>query len=105
MFHWGLEGSGSILYRISRNGNDYFLELSSFVDKEDRDIWHQKKTKHISFEAFWQEATTNVNWYRWHPVFIHKDCKSIIMNSLEKVDLTGLTKEDHAIIDDWKRLL
>ncbi|MCX6242691.1 MAG: hypothetical protein NTX43_12865 [Bacteroidetes bacterium] len=105
LFHWGLEGGGSELYGITEDGKDSYMQRSLYVDKEDIDIWHHKETKYPSFEAFWAEALTIDKWFWWHPVFIHDQCKPIIRKSLEKIDLTGMTQEDHAAIDEWEDML
>jgi len=105
LFHWGLEGGGSELYKVTEDGKDRIVKRSSYVDAEDIDVWHQAETEYPSFEAFWVEAIKNDKWFWWHPVFIHDDCKPIIRESLGEIDLAGLSEYERSIIDEWKGML
>jgi len=107
LFHWGLEGSGSKVFRVSKNGSDRIVRRYSYMDFDENDdeIWRQGEIEHPSFDVFWQEATVNKKWFSRHPVYIHDECKPVIRKSIDGIDMTGLTETELLAVDGWKKLL
>jgi hypothetical protein len=107
LFHWGLEGGGSEVYRITEGVKERIVQRYSFMDFDENDdeVWRQGEIEHPSFEAFWQEAQMNPKWYYWHPVFINDDCKKIILSSINSIGASTIQDMDIDIIEDWRTLL
>ena len=107
LFHWGFEGGGSDVFRITENGKDRIVQRYSYMDFDanDDEIWHQGENQFESFEAYWKEATKDKNWFRGHLVFIHNECKPLIRKSIEAIDVVGLTENEQMVIDRWKMML
>ena len=92
------------MFRIIDDGRERIVQRYSYMDFDEKDdeIWRQGEIEHPSFEAFWKEATVNEKWFRWHPVYVHDECNPIVRKSLANVDVTEMTEDELASIDEWK---
>ncbi|MBM3405086.1 MAG: hypothetical protein FJY10_09395 [Bacteroidetes bacterium] len=107
LFHYGLEGGDFEVYRITDNGKDRFVKRFNCMDFDENDdeVWRKGEIEYPSFEAYWQEALRDEDWFRCYPMFIHDDCKPIIQRSINDLELLKMPERDAAVLEVWKVLL
>ena len=64
IFHWGLEGYGAEIYRITENSKVRFLKRYSSKDMNENDdkIKRHGEVEYKSFEKYWEEFTSVEQW-------------------------------------------
>lgn len=94
IFHWGLEGYGAEIYRITENGKVRFLMRYSSMDMDENDdeIWRHGEVEYKSFEDYWVEFVSQEQWLHYHPVYLHPEYRPSIREYLTNIPQDSLTK-------------
>ena len=71
IFHWGLEGYSSKLYRISDNHTVSFINRHSSMDfdENDNEVWRKGEQEFLSFEEYWTNFVSREHWLHYQPDF------------------------------------
>jgi hypothetical protein len=103
IFCWNLDGFGSKLYRITRDGKEQFVSRHSPVDNSgnDHEAVNGGEAEYGSFQEFWQEFTDQPSWLRYRPVFIHKECKPYLQNFFQHLNQGSMTITDKFRVILW----
>ena len=99
--------TGGSLYRISIKGRESsFLYHHSTYDA-DRDETRLFKTPFASFEAFWQQLTSNREWFYLHPLYVHPEVRQFVLKQLKGVrwDVQGDEKWQLSHRRQWDKVL
>lgn len=97
---FGMEGGGESIYRISTDNYVQFLRKFSYM-KYDLDDWETGEEMIDSLESFWNNFTKDSQWFRFHPVKVHKNYKELVLKSLQFIDLEIIDGEDKRRVDFW----
>jgi hypothetical protein len=103
IFHWGLEGYGAEIYRITEDGKVRFMKRYSSMDMDENDdeIWRHGEVEYKSFEAYWNEFVAQEHWLHYHPVYLHPDYKPFVREYLTNVPQDSLTKGELLKLAYW----
>lgn len=103
IFHWGLEGFGAKLYRVTNNGEIRFLKHFSSMDMDENDdeIWRNGEVEYRSFEEYWNEFVSQELWLHCHPVFLHPEYKPFVRDYLTNIPQDSLTKGELLKLMYW----
>ena len=103
LFHWGTEGSGSELYKITSGRKVTFVNRFTFfdIDKDDNETWQNCERQYDSFAAYWIEFTEHPHWLHYHPVFVHPDYKPFVREFLIEIPQDSLTKGELLKLMYW----
>ena len=103
IFHWGLEGYGSKIFRITKDGKERFVNryTSMNFDENDNDIWRQGEVGFVSFDEYWKEFVSHNHWLHYHVVFLHDDYKPFIREFLTEIPQDSLTKGELIKLIYW----
>lgn len=105
VLHFGIEGGGERIFRISDEGNIKFIRKYSYM-KFDIDDWNIGEESSPFFESYWSKFTTeDSKWYRFHPVVVHNDIYKIVLESFQKIDFKTLSSSDRTEIDEWVSIM
>jgi hypothetical protein len=103
IFHWGLEGFGADIFRISEGGKERFVYRYSSMDMDENDdeVWRHGEVEYRSFEDYWKEFVSQEHWLHYHPIFVHKDYKPFIREFLNGINQGSLTKRELLKLRLW----
>lgn len=103
IYHWGLEGFGAEIFRISEGGKERFVYRYSSMDMDENDdeIWRHGEVEFRSFEEYWKEFVSQEHWLHYHPVFVHDDYKPYVRAFLEEIPQDSLTKGELLKLMYW----
>jgi len=103
IFHWGLEGYGAEIYRITEIGKVRFLMRYSSMDMDENDyeIWRYGEVKYTSFEDYWNEFVSQEHWLHYHPIFLHPEYKPFVREYLTNIPQDSLTKGELLKLAYW----
>ncbi len=80
------ESAGGSLYRISKDDGsiDFFYQHSTYdADKDEVKVF---ESHYPDFAAWWQMLTTDKNWFYQHPLFVHPEQRSFVIEQLKKAN-------------------
>jgi len=104
ILYFGMEGGGERIIRASDDGEIKFIRRFTYM-KYDLDDWDSKEEPISSFESYWSKFTGDPKWFRFCPVFIHEDIFTMVLESLQKIDLKSLSESEQSKIHEWVRVL
>ena len=100
------EHAGGSLYRVTGDGQAYFLyDHSTYDDKKDE--VQVFSTRFTDFEAFWKMLTQSKPWYFQHPMFVHLEQRPFIRELLKTADwsISGNLKWQDSHRRQWTKVL
>jgi len=100
VIEFGMEGGGEQIYRVSTDSTVHFIRKFSYM-KFDLDDWETGEEKIASLNSFWNDFTKGHQWYKFHPIKVHKDYRGLVLKSLQSIDLKTIDGEDKRRIDSW----
>lgn len=103
IFHWGLEGYGAEIYRITEKGKVRFLKKYSSMDMDENDaeVWRQGVIEYGKFEEYWDEHVSQEQWLHYHPIYLHPDYKPFVREFLTNIPQDSLTKGELLKLVYW----
>lgn len=103
IFHWGLEGFGAEIFRITEGGKEQFVYRYSSMDFDENDdeVWRQGEVEYESFEEYWKEFVSQKYWLHYHPIFVHEDYKQFIREFLSRINQGSLTERELCKLSLW----
>ena len=105
VLHFGMEGGGERVFRISHDGTIKFIRKYSYM-KFDIDDWDIGEASFPSFELYWSKFTTvDSKWYRYHPVFVHHNISKIVLESLQTITKNTIDDYEKDRIEEWYRII
>ncbi len=98
---------GGSLYRLQEENQPvrFYYNHSTYDDRTDE--LKVFESYYESFDAFWQELSTNKQWFYLHPMFVHPDIRNFIREQLRSanwgVHANKKWQESHQ--RQWKKVL
>ncbi len=80
------EQSGGSLYRITEAGGQVSFLYDHSTYNDDADLVEVFKTSYASFADFWKVLTANAEWFYLHPLYVHPEQRTFIMQQLQSVN-------------------
>lgn len=71
----------------------------------DIDDWKTREEFLPSLNSFWEDFTKDLKWYRYHPRFVHKDYRSMVIQSLHGINLIEISAREIDSVDEWIEVL
>lgn len=104
MLDFGMEGGGEHIFLEPTKDGLRFRKEFSYMQL-DIDDWKTGEEIIPSLKSYWEEFTNNPKWFRYHPRLVHKDCRSMVIQSLQQINLKEITPSESDSVDDWIEVL
>ena len=103
IFSWSLDGFGSRLFRIGLEDKVRFVNRYSSMDEdESRNAdCHFSEVEYGSFTEFWKEFTDQPVWLHYRPIFIHRDVRLAVRESLNAIPQGSIPISEMLRLNLW----
>ena len=103
IFSWSFDGFGSRLFRVVTDGRVQFINRYSAMETFNSSMSDSRhsEVKYGSFDEFWSEFTEQPLWLHYRPVFVHREVRPVIRETLLSIPQGSISMSEMLRLSLW----